>query len=771
MDLFLEPDVQFAKVAAETMLPEDPNQWTNELMQELFRQVPYVADFEPHITMDRVDAERGFGFGHVEVQNKTEIQHGADPAAMASAGIKSARIPVVIKDRKLQPLDLLVTGDSKILPLTESRMRQTLFRPQAFDITGRGPGDMSMIGQLYPPYRQNYGFGGGGATMSVGMGKEGALKTAFLGWGKSKAESTAPEHLAKYESSKFSPTAEHFKKGLGLNGSDAQDFVDGWSTMRTKLSPSDLRSFHEAFHKAENTGKSKEGSADAVEAWARYDRMRKTGSVLSSILPTIRASDYTAFFDKLAGDPGLQAQYVANGGATGESLKKLAGYTPGDTRKLAGAVLRHIKPSVAQLRKEAEGYSLKTASNACWMPEVQELDRGQAVRLLGPKVVLAADTAGSATMALGEGAGKPEGAEEDKPELVSQFGIYKVQDEAGRHLIGYVFTNLIDIDGSPLPIAMFTNGSQMAVQGEIAGVRVGDGASLFEGHPRGKGAFYRLLPNGKAAATVPMNVKATVAAPEQGGVIMHAETFDGRQVQVIVQPNLESIVPSPDGDHLLIPDSFSWLPLDQAEDTALVSSPDGFNKEGEARRKLATVQVRCGGTDSFSLSGFPVDKLASAERDFLSMDDTLFVLGALGANMKLAEAGLGEAAAFSRPVDIRIGRYIKTAEDQMIASANAAREVLAASPDLRCDLFKEAAVIPDPTAVDTVLSLGFLNPENLGVFISYLPVLDEAQGRMCELLLAARLGLREVPVSALEKAIRSTEETLEGLKVLAFQRN
>jgi hypothetical protein len=89
---------------------------------------------------------------------------------------------------------------------------------------------------------------------------------------------------------------------------------------------------------------------------------------------------------------------------------------------------------------------------------------------------------------------------------------------------------------------------------------------------------------------------------------------------------------------------------------------------------------------------------------------------------------------------------------------------------MRRDLVKEAAVIPDPAAVDTVLSLGFLNPENLGTFISAIPEIDASQTKMCELLLAARLGLAEVPAPALEKAIRSTEEVLEGLKVLAFQK-
>ena len=135
--LFIESDVTFEKLGGEVVLPDDPNEWTGELMQELYKQVPYVSDFEPHVVMDRVDAERGFGFGHIEITNQTEIQHGADAVSTAAAGIRSARIPVVIKDRKLQPLDLLVTSDSKILPLTEQRLRSTLFRPQAFDITGQ----------------------------------------------------------------------------------------------------------------------------------------------------------------------------------------------------------------------------------------------------------------------------------------------------------------------------------------------------------------------------------------------------------------------------------------------------------------------------------------------------------------------------------------------------------------------------------------------------------------------------------------------------------
>ena len=50
-----------------------------------------------------------------------------------------------------------------------------------------------------------------------------------------------------------------------------------------------------------------------------------------------------------------------------------------------------------------------------------------------------------------------------------------------------------------------------------------------------------------------------------------------------------------------------------------------------------------------------------------------------------------------------------------------------------------------------------------------LPVIDEAQRRLCELLVASRLGLKQVPTGALEKSIRSPEQVIEGLKALAFE--
>jgi hypothetical protein len=763
--LFLVPDVQFDKTAGgETMLSDDPNQWPTEVMQEVYKQCPFVADFEPQVTMDKVDGERGFGFGHIEVQNKTEIQHGADPAGVQAAGIQKVRVPVIIKDKKLQPLDLMVAGEDKLLPLTENRLRQTIFRPQAFDITGRGPGDMSLIGQLYPPYRQNYGFGGGGATMNVGMGKEGSALEQYL---EEAAEKVAVSSVAVAKAvahAKATPARlEKFREAVHK--------LDAKHLAKAGLSESSTWADHQAAVKASDANTTKRVLSRAAADVAAKQRIAqsKLGSVLAAILPTISSKDYDAFFDKMAGDTGLQRQYVSNGHATGASLKTLGDYTPLEVAKLAAAAtLDGITPNVMQLQKMDEGYLLKTASHSCWLPKEQLLNRGDAYRLLGAKVVLAADETGSATMSTGQPVSEPESPEEDQPKPIEAFGVYKVQDEKGRHLVGYVFPNLIDIDGTSLPIALFTNGSQYAVQSDIAGIHAGHGGSIFEGTPKGTGCFYHVLSNGKAEALIPMTVQGTVN-DQENGVVLHCLTYDGREVQVVVQPNIQKVTPGE--EHLLIPDSFSWLPLDKAEDTTLCEKPEEFSKEAMARRSMAMVTLR-GGGGAYSVSGFPVEKLASDEKSFLSVDETLFLLAGLGADMAYAQQKIGYVEAGFGSAEVRVAHHISP----VWAQAQSATAKLAARMEprtklansLRKDLVKEAAVIPDPTAVDTVLSLGFLNAENLGIFISYLPKIDEAQEKICELLLASRLGLKNIPVPALEKAMRTVEEVLDGLHQLAF---
>lgn len=659
-DLFLPTEQLFDKVAAETELAEDPSGWPQEILQELFKQLPYIAEFEPHITMDRVDGERGYGFGHVEVSSKTEVPT-SNPSGRAQAGVQSVRLPIIINGRKLSPFDILVTHDSKMLPLTESRLRQLLFRPQLFDVTAKTPGDQSLIGQLFPPYRQNYGLGGGGGTVTTGMGK--------------------------------------------------------------------------------------------------------TSSLLQTVLPSARRVDLhkvaSEFTDEL-----VQANFVLHKYANHNALRTLFS---AQTEKVASA---HTPAEVFQLQHiPAKGYAVKLANRADWDPKEMLLDRGQAVTAFGLKTVLAADTSpGVIASDVAEPAPSVEleSAEADRPELIKDYGLYKVQTEDGKELVGYVFPNLLDLDGRALPIALFTNGSQAVVQGEIAGVRAGEGQSLPTGRPRGHGCFYRVLPNGKAEATIPLEVQASFAA--DGNAVFSANTYDGRGVEVHAnQPNIEAIQ-LVDGA-VLVPQSYSWLPLDSAEEVSLVSDPEGVAKEAALHSWANSVQLSYAGSDEVCLEGLPLAKLGADQTQFISYLDAQFLMAGLGVHPQTTLQKIAQSAISHAPVSVTVTKQLgaqgqtKEAESSKLASA---WEELNIPPVL---LVKEAAVIPDPMAVDTVLSVGFISPENVRMFLEALPLLDKSQEKLCELLIASRLGLREVPAQALESAIRGVETVIEGLKVLAFSQN
>jgi hypothetical protein len=87
--------------------------------------------------------------------------------------------------------------------------------------------------------------------------------------------------------------------------------------------------------------------------------------------------------------------------------------------------------------------------------------------------------------------------------------------------------------------------------------------------------------------------------------------------------------------------------------------------------------------------------------------------------------------------------------------------------DLKSCLLKEAVAVGDDETVDSLLSIGFINPENIEKFIEYLPSLDVAQRKLCDLLIASRMGLKDLDEGALRVSIKALEKTIEGLRRMA----
>ncbi len=793
MDLFKNADLQFEKIAAEVELPEDPNAWSAEVLDELYKQVPYIADFQPHVVMEKVDGERGYGFGHVEISNQTQQNASTDPAVQAASSVRSVRIPVIINQGKLSPFDLAVNDKSKVLPLTEARLRQAIFRPQPFDVTGETPEGTSIMASLYPPYRQNSA--GGSGMGAEGMGKMSSVFEEYLA-----KELEKRDAGFRTPKEKTAGVIQAAQRALGV-GADAAGDVAGDTVERVTKGATKgvLSGAGEAVKDVASKNKGLLATAGTVAAAvpaagigahhmlakSRQNELieamkgqQKNASVMEAILPTVGQADLNSFWGTLQGDETLRNAFTKNAHASARPLKLLAEVEPMTTEKLASALPTYLKPTVTQIRNTGGAYLVKTANSNMWHPMSLTLTRGEAVDRFGPDTVLEVDKCGSVTLAVDAATRGLEKRAEAPAEAIAESGIYKVQDSEGKELIGFVIPNLYDSDGGKVPLALFTNGSQATIQAEIFGEEAGEGVNLPTGPIQGMGFFFNVDDDGRVEATLPMAIKGSHQNPGEPSNFV-GELFDGRPVEVSVQPNIQMVTPMEEGK-LLIPAHWKWSSMEQSAEVSLAGgdpAPGDEESDGNSEsaaetpapeEKVSHVFVRSS-ANTFSISGPAVEKVAEDQRSFVDFEDALFLLAGCGTDMGYGATKLAHAMTNQSPERVVTGRSIVTVEEQSkIAHAKAVAR-WESYPNLKQNLVKEAAAIPDPTAVDTVLSLGFINPENLTTFVSYLPTIDDAQLKMCELLLSSRLGMKSIPTSALERAIRSTEETIEGLKIIAFQ--
>lgn len=169
--LFLDTQARlsFEKMAMAIKLSDNADNWQQEISGEIYKHLPYLSDYAVNVLLERVNPERGYAFGSAQITNKTDNPNPAGP---------TVTIPLLVKDRNLQPLDVMMM-EGKAYPLSEERMEEALFSGQTFETSQRKPVDQGMTDQLYPPTRTNYG-SGSGVTTGAASGGAGFGKFASL---------------------------------------------------------------------------------------------------------------------------------------------------------------------------------------------------------------------------------------------------------------------------------------------------------------------------------------------------------------------------------------------------------------------------------------------------------------------------------------------------------------------------------------------------------------------------------------------------------------
>jgi len=636
----LYKDVGITKLAAKK-ISDEPDNWPQEIKAYLLEESPFVGRYDMVVEFKRLDEATGHGFGFVDI------------SAGVGSTAKRARIPFVVEDRKLKPMDLLITNKSA-RPLTETRLSEALFRPQVFDSVVKSD-------EIKPP-----------ALSDSGAATSAPIRSNTIG---------------------------------GIN---------------TRI---------------------------------------KSGSLLSSIKGTILDEDLQKTAALIAADDNLRMKVLDNPG----TLAALKTLHESETLEKTSSLSTKVQPTVMQITLTKEGkYRVRSANPKAFAPIVEEYERGMALAKLGAITVRAVDNVGTLTVSSDSIVDKDIAYK--KYASVRSPGVYKAVGLDGNPVKGIVFTKVADLDGNDVDMKIFANVDHVSFQDEFVGEKL---ASLrYDNMPEsaasGMGVFYWPTEQG-VKSTVPLIVSGVskiagetsydvVSLLEESARVSHAAVRD------ITKVGSEVLVPT-DARFLALPGD-SVMPLAADED---VTYRRGQSKEAKARIRAFN--------DRFTFDGgCGLDKLASDHTTNLEWDDAVFLSTCLGMNPEFAETKLAHALKYAGGSTVRGLTELRTLDefvDQTRAKLATSKDPMLQFMDtVRQDLWKEAADIDDPDTVDKVLSLNYINPENVRTFIEYLPTLEEAQRKLCELLLGSRIGLKAIDEASTVTAIRGMEKAIQGLKVL-----
>jgi len=483
--------------------------------------------------------------------------------------------------------------------------------------------------------------------------------------------------------------------------------------------------------------------------------------LLDAILPTVKQAHLKEVTDQMNEDPSLRAALLQND-ATRDALAKLAtaeGVREQTGRDYLKKVAHSIQPTVVQIQRIQGGFRIKTAATDALIPEANDVDRPTAEGLVGGDIVNKVEADGTVTMT-SQPAVK-ETLEDIVVKVIDEFGLYKVRTVgANKELVGWVFPKVMDLDGTVLPMATFSNGSQSGMQENIAGVPLDRSTDILDAPPKGVGCFYFTKGSG-ATGLVPVSIKAEVETPDSKGY--QCETVMGESCTLVKVKGLMMVEKIGDGRYG-IPACCGFMPLENVTD--LVAVPEDFAKTAAARNFNSRCRVMTDG-QCFTFQGPEISKIAKVMKtQFLDKDEAVFLGAILGQEpVKLAHK-LDQMRAHGVHDLVIDVMPVTTFAEKYAEAKKTAASVLAKIPNIRTSLLKEAAPLDDPTAVDKVLSVNFINPENVAVFASYVPEIEETIQKLSELLIASRMGMEAVDAGALEKAIVHLDKVVAGLKTL-----
>jgi hypothetical protein len=189
--------------------------------------------------------------------------------------------------------------------------------------------------------------------------------------------------------------------------------------------------------------------------------------------------------------------------------------------------------------------------------------------------------------------------------------------------------------------------------------------------------------------------------------------------------------------------------------------------------KVAFVVENANGYKISGKSIEPLFKLAGIKPDSqLNTKEMLSVLMTIGMTKQAAAEAMQCAATRfmnknSTPVSVYGIRddYINEGALEKKAKYERINGIMKQIADkIRVNLVKEASLLEDPDAVDTVLSLNFINEDNLMDYVDSIGSMRKVISKLASMLIASRMGLGDIEEDAVKKAMDGLQGVVDGLE-------
>jgi hypothetical protein len=361
----------------------------------------------------------------------------------------------------------------------------------------------------------------------------------------------------------------------------------------------------------------------------------------------------------------------------------------------------------------------------------------------------------------------------DSPSSCDKFGVYGVKDAAGVTSYGYVFPDVVNFDGRKMGVKLFVGKSCSTAQPRIVGTHEPDReVELPDTEPEpGKTGTLVYIEKGKALATAPFRVMSSMM--HGCTKMLKVKDFYGKDTTLSFSPMAEGMTKIEKSKSLMSGDGGYVIPgkmrfVELATTKKLATSPNEHKKYASGHRDVNALKVMRS-NDKFVFKAAGLDKYASVngiEFDFnnLGMGQAKFLLASFGCPGQKIAMVLDRQPGL--PVEIHGLTFPKLASE--IEEDTSEAEFIRS---LRCNLVKEASVMEEAEVVDTALSLGFINPENVAKYIQSIPKLKECVSLLSKLLLGSRLGMKNIPEEATTSAVQNILKVIDGLRRLGLMKH